>query len=39
MRKVLEDKKLPNTQVKDGLSTKIPLGDESADAVIAAQVN
>lgn len=39
MRKVLEDKKLKNVEVKDGMSTSMPLEDESVDAVIAAQVS
>ena len=38
MRKVLEDKYLSGVEVKDGLSTSIPLPDESVDAVIIAQV-
>lgn len=38
MRRVLEEKKLPGVQVKDGLSTSMPFEDESVDAVIAAQV-
>jgi len=38
MRKVLEDKRLSGVEVKDGLSTSIPLPDESVDAVIIAQV-
>ncbi|KAK5014226.1 hypothetical protein LTR60_003466, partial [Cryomyces antarcticus] len=37
MRRVLEEKWLKNVLVEDGLSTSIPLGDESVDAVIAAQ--
>lgn len=38
MRQVLEQKKLPRVTVKEGLATSMPLGDESQDAVIAAQV-
>ncbi|KAK5015622.1 hypothetical protein LTR16_003568 [Cryomyces antarcticus] len=38
MRRVLEEKRLENVLVEDGLSTSIPLGDESVDAVIAAQL-
>lgn len=38
MRKVLEAKKLSNVEVKDGMSTSLPLEDESVDAVVAAQV-
>lgn len=38
MRKVLENKKLKDVEFLDGLSTSIPLADESVDAVIAAQV-
>ncbi|KAF2156768.1 methyltransferase [Myriangium duriaei CBS 260.36] len=38
MRGVLEKKQLPGVQVLDGLSTSIPLPNDSADAVIAAQV-
>jgi len=38
MRKVLEDKRLRGVKVMDGLSTNIPLPDESVDAVIIAQV-
>lgn len=38
MRKVLEGKNLKGVDTKDGLSTSIPLPDESVDAVIAAQV-
>ncbi|KAF1355379.1 S-adenosyl-L-methionine-dependent methyltransferase [Delphinella strobiligena] len=37
MRKVLENKKLKDVEFLDGLSTSIPLADESVDAVIAAQ--
>ncbi|GAB7349518.1 hypothetical protein MBLNU459_g0223t2 [Dothideomycetes sp. NU459] len=37
MRKVLEEKKLSTVDIKDGLSTSMPLEDESVDAVIAAQ--
>lgn len=38
MRKELERKALDNVTVKDGLSTSIPVADETVDAVIAAQV-
>jgi SAM-dependent methyltransferase len=38
MRKELERKSWPNVAVKAGLSTRIPLEDESVDGVIAAQV-
>ena len=38
MRQVLEGKHLKAVDVMDGLSTSIPLPDESVDAVIAAQV-
>lgn len=38
MRKVLDDKHLQGVRVKDGLSTSLPLDDESVDAVIVAQV-
>ncbi|PNS17708.1 hypothetical protein CAC42_3103 [Sphaceloma murrayae] len=37
MRAVLEKKALPNVKVVKGLSTDIPMPDESADAVVAAQ--
>ncbi|KAG8622966.1 hypothetical protein KVT40_007942 [Elsinoe batatas] len=37
MRAVLEKKKLPGVQVLKGLSTEMPVPDESVDAVIAAQ--
>ncbi|KAJ9645090.1 hypothetical protein H2199_003094 [Coniosporium tulheliwenetii] len=37
MRKELERKALDNVTVKDGLSTSIPVADETVDAVIAAQ--
>ncbi|KAF4555276.1 Methyltransferase-like protein 6 [Elsinoe fawcettii] len=37
MRAVLEKKNLPNVKVVKGLSTEIPVPDESVDAVIAAQ--
>ena len=38
MRKVLENKKLPNVTVKTGTAESIPLEDASVDAVICAQV-
>lgn len=38
MRRVLQGKALKGVSVQDGLSTKIPLENESVDAVIAAQV-
>jgi len=38
MRKVLEGKRLKGVEAVDGLSTSMPLADESVDAVIAAQV-
>lgn len=38
MRMELSKKSLPNVQVKDGVSTSIPEGDENLDAVIVAQV-
>jgi hypothetical protein len=38
MRRELEKKSWANVAVKAGLSTRIPLGDESVDGVIAAQV-
>ena len=38
MRKELDAKKLPGVTTLDGLSTSIPMGDETADAIIPAQV-
>lgn len=38
MRRVLDDKKLPNVTVKAGKADSIPLDDGSVDAVICAQV-
>jgi len=38
MRVELEKKRLRNVTVKEGISTSIPVEDESIDAVIAAQV-
>jgi ubiquinone/menaquinone biosynthesis C-methylase UbiE len=38
MREVLERKRLPRVTVKDGVADKIPLEDESVDAVVVAQV-
>lgn len=38
MRRVLEEKKLNGVEVMDGVAAKMPLEDESVDAVIAAQV-
>lgn len=38
MRDVLEQKNLPGVVVKAGTAEKIPLDDESVDAVVAAQV-
>jgi ubiquinone/menaquinone biosynthesis C-methylase UbiE len=38
MRQVLDDKKLARVTVKPGKADKIPLEDESVDAVICAQV-
>lgn len=39
MRGVLEKKQLDGVQVMEGISTSIPLPDDSVDAVIAAQVS
>lgn len=39
MRSVLEDKSLPNVEVKDGHAESIPVEDGSIDAVVVAQVS
>lgn len=39
MRRVLEEKKLPRVDVRDGQAAKIPVDDASVDAVLVAQVS
>ena len=39
MRQVLDAKHLKNVRVEEGISNKIPVEDQSVDAVIVAQVS